>query len=345
MRKGSFFMLKQPKVHFKTKTEIEEIISFQPGKVMHDFSKNGKEKPWRKKKIENLKYAEYLRILEFKKAHNVKGCAEFLEFKFDKNGVRKLYRVWFCKSRLCPLCSWRRTRKAEFQLRKILQEAHNQQPKAEFIFLTLSTKNAIGKENLREELQKLRRGVVRLFQYKKVKKNLLGFIRATEITVNQDDKSYNQHVHVLAMVNHTYFKDSENYLSQSEWRNLWRKAVKVDYDPVVFVEKVKAKSKKGVASLTASALEVAKYQTKSKDYLTDNQEQDLEIISDLEYALKGTRQVTFHGIFRDIKKRLGLDDIEKGDLINVGDDDEKVTPIVKVAVAQFDFDKQNYFWK
>lgn len=103
--------------------------------------------------------------------------------------------------------------------------------------------------------------------------------------------------------------------------------------------------KKGMTSLTASALEVAKYQTKSKDYLTDKKERDLKIIADLEYALKGTRQVTFHGIFRDVKKQLGLDDIEKGDLINTENEDEKITPVVKIAVAQFDFEKQNYFWR
>lgn len=338
-------MVKIPRVHHKTKTKNEELVVFQSGKVMRDFSKNGKEQPWQKRKIENVKYADYLEILEFKKAHKVKECAEVLEFKIDDNGEKKLYRVWFCKSRLCPLCSWRRAKKAAFQLQQILQEAHDQQPKAEFVFLTLTTKNTTEKKELRAELQKLRLGVVKLFRYKKVKKNLLGFIRATEITVNKNDRSYNQHVHVLAMVSHTYFKNSENYLSQSEWQKLWRKAVQVDYDPVIFVEKVKAKPEKGMTSLTASALEVAKYQTKSKDYLTDQKDRDLKVIADLEYALKGTRQVTFHGIFRDVKKQLGLDDIEKGDLINTENEDEKITPVVKIAVAQFDFEKQNYFWR
>lgn len=239
-------MVKIPRVHHKTKTKNEELVVFQSGKVMRDFSKNGKEQPWQKRKIENVKYADYLEILEFKKAHKVKECAEVLEFKIDDNGEKKLYRVWFCKSRLCPLCSWRRAKKAAFQLQQILQEAHNQQPKAEFIFLTLTIKNTTEKKELRAELQKLRRGVVKLFQYKKVKKNLLGFIRATEITVNKNDQSYNQHVHVLAMFSPHYFSGRENYLAQSEWQKLWRKAIKVDYDPVIFVEKVKAKPEKGI---------------------------------------------------------------------------------------------------
>ena len=36
--------------------------------------------------------------------------------------------------------------------------------------------------------------------YTKVKKNLVGFLRSTEVTVNQKDGSYNQHMHVLLCV-------------------------------------------------------------------------------------------------------------------------------------------------
>lgn len=110
-------MVKIPRVHHKTKTKNEELVAFQSGKVMRDFSKNGKEQPWQKRKIENVKYADYLEILEFKKAHKVKECAEVLEFKIDDNGEKRLYRVWFCKSRLCPLCSWRRAKKAAVKVR------------------------------------------------------------------------------------------------------------------------------------------------------------------------------------------------------------------------------------
>ncbi|MDQ6222640.1 protein rep, partial [Staphylococcus epidermidis] len=39
-------------------------------------------------------------------------CAEILEYKQNREtGERKLYRVWFCKSRLCPMCNWRRAMK------------------------------------------------------------------------------------------------------------------------------------------------------------------------------------------------------------------------------------------
>src|SRR5699024_12636872 len=75
--------------------------------------------PWREKKIANVDYFELLHILEFKKAERVKDCAEILEYKQNREtGERKLYRVWFCKSRLCPMCNWRRAMKHGIQSQK-----------------------------------------------------------------------------------------------------------------------------------------------------------------------------------------------------------------------------------
>src|SRR5699024_11807885 len=66
-------------------------------------------RPWREKKMGNVDYFELLHILEFKKAERVKDCAEVLEYKVSyETGEKTLYRVWFCKSRLCPMCNWRR---------------------------------------------------------------------------------------------------------------------------------------------------------------------------------------------------------------------------------------------
>ncbi|WP_187337679.1 protein rep, partial [Lactiplantibacillus plantarum] len=80
-------------------------------------------------------------------------------------------------------------------------------------------------------------------------KNLLGYLRSTEITVNEQDGSYNQHLHVLLFVKSSYFKNSNNYLAQAEWTGLWQRALKVDYEPVVHVQAVKANKRKGTDSL------------------------------------------------------------------------------------------------
>ncbi|WP_373385776.1 protein rep, partial [Klebsiella pneumoniae] len=81
-------------------------------------------------------------------------------------------------------------------------------------------------------------------------------LRSTEITVNEQDGSYNQHLHVLLFVKSSYFTgDSVNYITQAEWTDLWQRALKVDYEPVVHVQAVKANKRKGTDSLQASAEE------------------------------------------------------------------------------------------
>src|SRR5699024_8054845 len=83
----------------------------------------------REKKIENIDYFELLHILEFKKAERVKDCAEVLEYKVSyETGEKTLYRVWFCKSRLCPMCNWRRAMKHGIQSQKVVAEVIKQKP-------------------------------------------------------------------------------------------------------------------------------------------------------------------------------------------------------------------------
>ena len=314
-------------------------------KVFKDKTENGKVRPWRERKIENVRYAEYLSILEFKRAHDVRGCGEVLRFR--KIGEHlKLYQTWFCKKRLCPLCNWRKSMKNSSQLKQIIAEAVAREPKGRFLFLTLTIKNAYSAEELKGSLRTLTKAFNKLVKYKKVHKNLLGYLRSTEITVNEQDGSYNQHLHVLLFVKSSYFTgDSVNYITQAEWTGLWQRALKVDYEPVVHVQVVKANKRKGTDSLQASAEETAKYEVKSADYMTADDERNLVVIKNLEYALAGTRQISYGGLFKQIKQDLKLEDVDKGDLVHVGNEEysKEQMEAAEEVVAKWDFKKQNYF--
>src|SRR5699024_3757341 len=88
------------------------IYSDEKSRVLVDKTKSGKVSRGRGKTIVKVDYFELLHILEFKKAERVKDCAEILEYKHNREtGERGLYRVWVCKSRLCPMCDWRRAMK------------------------------------------------------------------------------------------------------------------------------------------------------------------------------------------------------------------------------------------
>ena len=292
--------------------------------ILVDKAKNGKVRPWKEKKLANLTYAEYLQILEIKKAFRVKKCGNLLTFTKSENGL-KLYQTWFCKSRLCPLCAWRYAMKNSYELSSILDVFYKRYPKSRFLFLTLTEENAKQGE-LKEKLAEMNRALYKLFQYKKVQKDLLGYVRSTEITVNRKEKSFHQHIHILLAVSPTYFNKGR-YLSQDDWSKLWQKARKLDYKPVVNIKTV-SDSKKD-KSLVASAKEVAKYQVKSSDYITEDVESDLEFLKELEKALFHKRQLSFGGEFKVIRKELKLEERED-DLVHVDGENTSAAETEKI---------------
>src|SRR5699024_11414423 len=76
---------------------------------------------------------------------------------------------------------------------------------------------------LNKSLSDMSKGFNRMMKYKKINKNLVGFMRATEVTVNNIDNSYNQHMHVLVCVESTYFYNTENYVNQKQWIQFWKR--------------------------------------------------------------------------------------------------------------------------
>ena len=304
-------------------------------KILNDTSKNGHSRPWKQKKLANLTYAEYLGVLNFKKAHNVKKCGNILRFVETDNGLR-LYQAWFCHSRLCPLCSWRRSMKNSYELRVVLSEAYKKQPHAEFLFLTLTEESSkLGQ--LRENLTAMNSSIRRLFQYRDVKRDLLGYVRSTEITINRENMTFHQHMHILLMVKSTYFK-SGHYLAQKQWSFMWKRARKLDYLPIVNIKKVHKSSKD--SCLIASAKEVAKYQVKDFDYLSDDRKGDLVIVDELEHALAGTRQISFSGLLKSVRHDLLLDKSED-DLVNINNEKDSNVVVNKV-LYKWDSVVKNY---
>lgn len=304
--------------------------------ILRDTSKNsGRVRPWREKKLANLTYSEYLEVLKFKKANNVSKCGEVLQFVKTDNGL-KLYQTWFCHSRLCPLCSWRRSMKNSYELRKILDEAYRKDPNSVFLFLTLTEESSKLGE-LRKNLTSMNRSIYRLFKYKDVKKDLLGYVRSTEITVNRDNLTFHQHVHILLMVKSSYFSKG-HYLTQENWSQLWKRARKLDYKPIVNIKKIRASKKDN--SLIASAKEVSKYQVKDYDYITDDEKGDLVVVDELEHALAGTRQLSFAGLLKEIRHELLLDEKED-DLISVDDEKEK-DDVVDTVMYRWNSKVSNY---
>src|SRR5699024_12545433 len=115
-----------------------------------------------------------------------------------------------------------------------------------------------------------------MMKYKKINKNLVGFMRATEVTVNNIDNSYNQHMHVLLCVELTYFKNTENYVNQKQWIQFWKRAMKLDYDPNVKVQMIRLKYKNKY-NIYSAIDETSKYPINVIYFMNDEEEINLMI--------------------------------------------------------------------
>ena len=311
--------------------------------VLNDVRKNGKRNDWKEKKRANVQYSNLLQELEYKKASNVRVCAEVLQFLKNDEGQLKLKQAWFCKSRLCPMCNWRRSIKHSSQVIKIVDEAVKKHPKGRFLFWTLTTKNVFTGKELNTEISKMNGAFNRMLDYKKIKKNMLGYLKATEVTINKKDGSYNQHLHVLVFVKSTYFKSSEDYISQTELTEFWKKVLKIDYTPIVNIKAVKPKATEKEKGVIGAVYETAKYPVKSIDYLTNDRDENLQRVEDLEKGLKSKRLISFGGIFKEIRKELQLEDVESGDLIKTDSEEDKEPTTGQVIIARWNWQRQNYY--
>src|SRR5699024_6766638 len=159
------------------------INSDEKSCVLIDKTKSGKIRPWQEKKMANVDYFELLHILAYKKAERVKECAEVLEYKVSYETAEKtIYRVWFCKHRLCQMCNWSRAMKHGIQSQKVVAEVIKQKPTVRLLFLTLTVRNVYDGTELNKSLSDMSKGFNRIMKYKKINKNLVGFMRATEVT-------------------------------------------------------------------------------------------------------------------------------------------------------------------
>ena len=287
-----------------------------------------------KRKASEVLALSYLRIGYLNKSDRVLNCGTLLEFQRAENENEwKLSSANFCRDRLCPMCSWRRTYKIYAQISQIMNVIENDYA---FLFLTLTIPNCSADE-LPKTIDRLQAGWQRLIHYKRFQTAVKGYFKALEVTRNTDRRSksyntYHPHFHVILAVKPSYFKNLD-YIKQSEWLSMWRKAMQDESITQVDIRRCKGKQDglegaEAVKALGSAVAEVAKYSVKSADYLgrMDKngflvapfpKEEIDEAVLYLGAALHRRRLTALGGIFEETSKQLQLDDCEDGDLIHV----------------------------
>ena len=315
------------------------------GEILKDYSSTGKERPWKLHKQENLQLVKIyktareknINLITDSRLFDLEHCADTLLFAENAEGKKKLKSANFCRLRLCPMCQWRRSLKMFGQVQTITDKILERDKSTRFLFATFTVKN-VDAENLETCINILNNKFLYLVSKnktfapaKKLKQNLLGYLKAVEVTYNTKDKTYHPHLHVIFAVKSTFFKNSSNYMSKKEWISLWQQALGVDYKPQTDIRAIKSGTAKAVA-------EVAKYPVKTAPILKLDDDEAIQVLKTLTLSLHKKRFVSYGGIFKTIKQELKLADVETDkDLVNVDIEQQERFNAVTAVLFRYNF--------
>lgn len=240
------------------------------------------------------------------RTERIEVCGSMLKFLKERNIVsedirRRLVGANFCKYRFCPMCQWRKARTVCREVLgrlRTIEQAHNG---VALLFLSLTIKNPPLSE-LNHTVKLLSKAFYRMQQTQQYRRAVYGSIRAIEFLGDNTPKGEGHpHFHCLLVVNKNYFK-SRDYINFEEWTDLWQRSLRVDYRPIINVQRVKPKGK--MSAIVAAALEVVKYSVTSSDL----EKLTKEDFQELDKQTRNIRQYNFSGELKDTEPT--FDDIE-----------------------------------
>jgi plasmid rolling circle replication initiator protein Rep len=277
------------------------------------------DKPWDKHRSFADRVESHYRGSDFDDySHRVKDCSQLLSFGLtfqeDSSLRLKLRSARFCRVRHCPVCQWRRSLMWKARAYKVLPKIIEEYPTHRWLFLTLTLKN-VKILTLKETLKDMNSGYRRLSQLKAFP--AIGWLRSTEVTKGRDGNAH-PHFHCLLLVPSSYF--GSKYLRKSDWIEMWKKSMRLDYKPILDVQAVK----QGNQPMELIP-ELLKYCTKESDLVVDR-----EWFLELTRQMYKMRCIATGGVLKDHLREL---EEEPDDLI--GED----------GLAEDEFGRLHFGWK
>jgi len=302
------------------------------------------EQSFQEHKLQTLSIIDKYQYFNKRKAIDMTDCGQRLQFGLyehiqTKEQKKHLEEMYTCKDRFCAFCNWRRARKLGIQSYEVLKAIESEN-KVRYIFATFTVKNC-HINDLSDTIKLMNKSFAKMIETKRYKNSILGFMRALEYPPQKNNQEYiHPHFHCLFVVPAKYFDTKHNlYIKQEEWITMWQKALRVDYAPSVDIRIIKSK---GEADPIAKAVaETVKYPLKSIDLKS----MSVKLFEKLVEQMKRKRALAFGGIVKDYRKKLILDDVEDGDLIYDGVENEEIWKRLKTLLYDFkngDFGLQYY---
>lgn len=290
---------------------------------------------FQEKKLLTFNIIDKYQYFNKRKASDMTDCGQRLQFGLYENILtlehqKKLEDMYTCKDRFCAFCNWRRARKLGIQSYEVLKAIQSDM-NVRYIFATFTVKNPLVYD-LNITIKHMNASFKRMVETERFKNSILGFMRVLEIPPQKDNKEYiHPHFHCLFVVPAQYFDTSRNlYIKQDEFIQMWSNSLRVDYFPSVDIRIIKSSS--GADPIAKAVAETVKYPLKTVDL----KDMPINIFEELTIQMKSKRALAFGGIIKEYRKKLILDDVETGDLIYDGLENEEIWKRIKSLVYKFE---------
>jgi plasmid rolling circle replication initiator protein Rep len=281
-----------------------------------DFSPN--DKPWDRHRNCADQVSSLYNQADFEDySFRINRCSPLLMFgsRLDDSGQRtiRLKSAFFCRVRNCPVCQWRRSLMWKARVGTVLPLIERDYPKARWLHLTLTVRNC-QITDLRNTLRLMNVAWKRLSLVKKFP--VIGYFKSLEVTRGKDGSAH-PHFHILMMVNSSYFQGA-SYIKQDKWIEMWKKALRVDYDPGAHIQAIKLDSTQEISNILK---EVVKYTVKGDDLVHDR-----DWLIEYTKQVHKTRAISLGGV---LKKYLSEEEATNEELVlgeSIQSLNELVTP-------------------
>jgi plasmid rolling circle replication initiator protein Rep len=228
-----------------------------------------------------------------KRADRVERCAEFITAKMCEacGKITRMRSTW-CDDRFCPMCSERKSRAIAAQAMQVVPRLEGAP-----LLLTLTVRNVPG-DQLDATIDGVQAAWRRMRKLKDTERGMLSWARTLEITYNEQRDDYHPHIHVIV------YAADERMNKASFWGEIWRDAVKADYDPIIDVRPIEGAG----GAIAGAVAEVSKYVTKVGKVLDLPDAIAEQVVWTLANALHRRRLRAYGGEWARIRREMKMAD-------------------------------------
>lgn len=273
-----------PPLPIKEEIQLNKAVKIQEEKEKSFDEINNISNPYvreaTKKKREQLKTLDNFKgtLLDLDK---IKNCAVDLTIPNTSKPI-----AHYCHNRFCPTCASAKAGRNANLIREILLKTRAD--KKTLLYGTFTIKN-VKADKLLDEVNRINTAFTKTLTVpKKIKDNIIGYVRKLEIKYNPTNNDYNVHIHTaIAVINHY-----KNHISIDEYHEYFKRYTK-DNDIIKPDIKVIGKTDKDITK-------VSNYL--AKEDLIQNMLYSDEVSNNIFNAVKNKRLLEFCLSFRELKK-------------------------------------------